>query len=357
MDAFFAAVEQRDNPKLQGKPVVVGGSPDSRGVVATCSYEARKYGVRSAMSCAQAYRLCPHAIFVPTRFSVYKEVSYQIRNLFFEYTDLVEPLSLDEAYLDVTENKIGQDIATEIARELKDRIYKETGLTASAGVASTKFLAKIASDMRKPNGLFVIRPERAQKFIDDLPIGKFHGIGKVTEHKMIALGIKTGADLRLASRDIIIQHFGKAGLFYFDIAHGIDNRPVRNDHIRKSVGTENTFDSDFVDIMDMEEELQEIALQLSERLKRLEIKGRTITLKVRYHDFERCTRSYSLAHFVDDADLLFQIARELLHSTDAPIKPVRLLGIAVSNLNVEESRTYGKQLELDIIPVRTAKTT
>jgi DNA polymerase-4 len=349
MDAFFAAVEQRDNPSLLGKPVIVGGPPDRRGVVATCSYEARKYGVKSAMPCSQAYRLCPSGIFVPPRFDAYKEVGYQIRDIFHKVTDLVEPLSLDEAYLDVTQNKLNEPIATEIAKWIKDRIKNETGLTASAGVASGKFLAKIASDIRKPDGLFVIRPEKAQLFIDRLPIGKFHGIGRVTEQKMLLIGIKTGYDLRNTPIDVVIQHFGKSGLFYYDIANGKDDRPVQPDHIRKSVGAENTFDQDMSLIADMEAELQRIALTVSHRMRRIETKGRTITLKVRYHDFERSTRSYSLNHYVDEPEVLFQIARDLLSATDAPNRSVRLLGISVSNLDLEEILMYGRQLELALI--------
>jgi len=355
MDAFFAAVEQRDNPSLRGVPVIVGGPPDSRGVVATCSYEARKFGVRSAMSCAQAYRLCPSAIFTPPRFDAYKQVAYQIRDIFREVTDLVEPLSLDEAYLDVTENKLGEPIATTLATWIKDRIKAETDLTASAGVAGGKFLAKIASDIKKPDGLFVIRPEKAQLFIDRLPIGKFHGIGRVTEQKMIGVGIKSGYDLRNTPLEVIIQHFGKSGLFYYDIANNRDDRPVQPDHIRKSVGAENTFEQDMMRLGDMETELQRIALMVSDRLRRVETKGRTITLKVRYHDFERSTRSYSLSHHVDEPEVLYQVARDLLPSTDAMVRPVRLLGISVSNLDLEDSLMYGRQLEFDFVEDVTEK--
>jgi len=348
MDAFFAAVEQRDDPSLRGKAVIVGGPPDSRGVVATCSYEARKFGVRSAMPCAQAYRLCPHGIFVPGRFDAYKAVSYQIRDIFHDYTDLVEPLSIDEAYLDVTENKIDEPVATEIARQIRARIKQETDLTASAGVAAGKFLAKIASDMRKPDGLFVIRPEQAQGFIDALPIGRFHGIGRVTEQKMISLGIRTGLDLRNTPVDVIIQHFGRSGIYYHDMAHGKDDRAVQVDHIRKSVGAENTFEQDMTDIGDMEAELHRIAEVVSTRMRRIETRGRTITLKVRYHDFERSTRSYSLNHHVDEPEILYQVARDMLPATDVMNRPVRLLGISVSNLDLEESIQYGRQLELEI---------
>ncbi len=351
MDAFFAAVEQRDNPSLRGLPVIVGGPPDSRGVVATCSYEARKYGVRSAMPCAQAYRLCPSGIFVPPRFEAYKEVAYQIRDIFYEVTDLVEPLSLDEAYLDVTQNKLGEPIATEIAKWIKRRITEKTALTASAGVASGKFLAKIASDIKKPDGLFVIRPEKAQLFIDRLPIGKFHGIGRVTEQKMMGIGIKTGFELRNTPIETVVQHFGKSGLFYYDIANGKDERPVQSDHVRKSVGAENTFEEDMSLISEMEAELQRIANTVSDRMRRIETKGRTITLKVRYHDFERCTRSYSLSHFVDEPEVLYQVARDLLPATDAPHRSVRLLGISVSNLDLEETLMSGRQLELEFLDI------
>ncbi|HLP59299.1 MAG TPA: DNA polymerase IV, partial [Candidatus Deferrimicrobium sp.] len=291
MDAFYASVEQRDKPELKGKPVIVGGAPQSRGVVATCSYEARKFGIHSAMASSIAYRLCPQAIFIRPRFDVYQAVSKQIREIFYRYTDLVEPLSLDEAYLDVTENKKNVPYAADLAREILEQIRVETGLTASAGVSFNKFLAKVASDIHKPNGLTVVTPKTAAKFIDCLPIRKFFGVGKVTEKKMLEMGIKTGADLKKKSREELTRHFGKAGDFYYDIAQGLDDRPVNPHRERKSIGQEQTLSRDIDDRQEMLEILGKLALGIEEYMKQKAVKGRTITLKIKYFDFKSITRS------------------------------------------------------------------
>lgn len=348
MDAFFASVEQRDFPEYRGKPVIVGGDPKSRGVVSTCSYEARKFGVHSAMPTSRAYRLCPHGIFVSPRFEAYKEVSLQIRDIFHRFTDKVEPLSLDEAYLDVTENKLGMATATDIAKEIKRLILEETQLTASAGVANTKFVAKVASGYRKPDGLTVIRPEKAQAFIEALPIGAFYGIGDATEKKMIALGIHNGADLKTWEEADLVKHFGKSGRFYYNISRGIDPREVENDHVRKSVGAENTFAENLIDLDSMRTELLSIAETVSRRLKKIPTSGKTITLKVRYADFEIATRSVSLPTMVNDVETLYNTAIAALPLTEAGVKEVRLLGISVSNLDLarEEKHDQSGQLEL-----------
>ena len=280
MDAFYASIEQRDNPKLKGKPVIVGGAPDKRGVVAACSYEARKFGIHSAMSSSRAHKVCPEAIFIRPRFDVYRAVSAQIREIFLEYTDLVEPLSLDEAFLDVTENKKGMSSATLIAQEIKKKIYGKTNLTASAGVSFNKFLSKVASDIDKPNGLTVITPEEADEFIDKLPIRKFFGIGEVTEKKMLDMGIKTGSDLKKIDKSRLIELFGKVGDHYYDIVHGEDSRPVNPHRIRKSIGKETTLNEDIDNIEQMIEILNQLALEVEELLKKHDIKGKTFTLKV-----------------------------------------------------------------------------
>lgn len=348
MDAFFASVEQRDFPEYRGKPVIVGGDPKSRGVVSTCSYEARKFGVHSAMPTSRAYRLCPHGIFVSPRFEAYKEVSNQIRDIFHRFTDKVEPLSLDEAYLDVTENKLGMETATDIAKEIKRLILEETQLTASAGVADTKFVAKVASGYRKPDGLTVIRPEKAQAFIEALPIGAFYGIGDATEKKMIALGIHNGADLKTWEEVDLVRHFGKSGRFYYNISRGIDPREVENDHVRKSVGAENTFAENLIDLDSMRTELLSIAETVSRRLKKIPTSGKTITLKVRYADFEIATRSVSLQTMVNDVETLYDTAISVLPLTEAGVKEVRLLGISVSNLDLAREEKNDKSGQLDL---------
>jgi DNA polymerase-4 len=346
MDAFYASVEQRDFPEYRNKPVIVGGSPQSRGVVATASYEARKFGVHSAMPTSQAYRLCPDGIFVHPRFEVYKEVSDEIRALFFEYTDLVEPLSLDEAYLDVTQNKFNNPSATNIAKEIQERVFKITGLTCSAGVAENKFLAKVASGYRKPSGITVIHPQKAQEFINSLPIGKFYGVGAATEKKMHELGIFTGEDLSAFKEQDLVNHFGKAGHYYYNIARGIDERVVKPDRVRKSVGAENTYESDLDNIDVMNEKLLDVANTVERRLKRIPTAGRTVSLKVRYDNFEIVTRSITLAHNVCESSELYDIATGLLPLTDAASRKVRLLGISVSNLTI--GQTEPSQLKLDI---------
>ncbi len=331
MDAFFASVEQRDRPELRGKPVVVGGDPHGRGVVSTCSYEARKYGIHSAMASSIAYKLCPHAVFIRPRFDVYKAVSDQIRKIFYEYTDLVEPLSLDEAYLDVTENKKGIPYATDVAREILKRIREETGLTASAGVSFNKFLAKMASDVNKPNGLYVVTPKIAPQFIDRLPIGKFFGVGKVTEKKMHAMGIKTGADLKKIEREELIRRFGKVGNYYYNIAHGKDDRPVNPHQVRKSIGQERTLSIDIDNRQEMLEILKELAAGVESVIKKKNIKGRTITLKVKYYNFKSITRSITVTEPVCEAAVMMKYAAKLLEKTEAGKKKVRLLGISLSN--------------------------
>jgi len=345
MDAFYASVEQRDNPSLRAKAVIVGGAPDSRGVVATASYEARKFGVHSAMPSAQAKRLCPHGIFIKPRFDVYREISHQIREIFFEYTDLVEPLSLDEAYLDVTENHKGNPSATLIAQEIRKRIKEETGLTASAGIAPNKFLAKVASDINKPDGMKVIIPDEAESFIETLPIGKFHGIGKVTERRMQSLGIETGADLKKWSEFDLIEHFGKVGSYYYGIARGIDEREVKAHRIRKSIGAENTFSRDHDDTLWMEKQLDEIAFKVAGRLEKSHTKGRTVTLKVRFANFQRITRSLTLIQSVADTGTIASVAKELLTQTEAGQRKIRLLGITVSNLDLLKN---GQGIQLDL---------
>jgi DNA polymerase IV len=346
MDAFYASVEQRDFPEYRNKPLVVGGSPQGRGVVAAASYEARKFGIRSAMPASRAIKLCPQAVFVKPRFEVYKEVSYQIREIFFDYTDLVEPLSLDEAYLDVTENHKKNPSATLIAREIKRKIKEETELTASAGVAANKFLAKIASDMDKPDGLFVITPDMAQEFIEELKIGDFYGVGKATRQKMESLGIKTGADLKKWEEVDLVKQFGKSGHHYYRIARGIDNRTVNPDRIRKSIGKERTFSEDISDLEWIGEFLDQLSEKISQSMQNLDAAGKTITLKVRYKNFETVTRSITLGHYTNSAEELSSMAKKLLTETEAGIREVRLLGISVSSLNLTEGGTFGEQLEI-----------
>lgn len=347
MDAFFASVEQRDNPALRGKPVIVGGRPGGRGVVSTCSYEARKYGVHSAMPTNEAYRLCPHGIFVKSRFDAYKEASSIVRNIFFEYTDLVEPLSLDEAYLDVTENHKGNPSATLVAEEIRARIFEETKLTASAGVAPNKFLAKVASDFNKPNGITVITPSRVQEFLDELDIKKFFGVGKATQKKMHALGIKTGADLKEWSEIDLVKAFGKSGRWYYKIVRGIDDREVKPHRTRKSYGKERTFSEDVGDLEWVSGFLDELATSISEGMKKIPTAGKTITLKVRYKNFDTITRSHSLAHYTNKAEEISVIAKQLLEQTEVGNREIRLLGISLSNLNLIE-KDYWEQLELRI---------
>lgn len=332
MDAFFASVEQHDNPRLRGKPVVVGGDPKSRAVVAAASYEARKYGIKSAISCAKAYRLCPETIFVKPNFSRYCEVSEQIRSIFESVTSLVEPLSLDEAYLDVTENKLGEPIAQKIALYLKDQIFKVTGLTASAGVASNKFIAKIASDLQKPNGLTVIPPHRVDEFLKTLPVEKMWGVGPVTAKSLHALGLRTAGDIRRISVQIMEKEFGTYGPFLHGLANGIDTRPVETGGEPKSRGTETTFERDVLDTEILFKTIRTQALEVSEILEELQFLARTVTLKIKYSDFKSITRSKTLINPTDNIEYISRTACDLLlQSTEAGNRPIRLIGITVSN--------------------------
>ena len=346
MDAFYASVEQRDFPEYRNKPLIVGGSPQGRGVVAAASYEVRKYGVHSAMPAARAVKLCPHAIFVKPRFEVYKEASEQIREIFFEYTDLVEPLSLDEAYLDVTENHKKVPSATLIAHRIKKHIKVKTELTASAGVSFNKFLAKVASDLDKPDGLSVITPDKAETFLEELPIQKFFGVGKATQQKMDSLGIRTGADLKVWEEVDLVKQFGKSGHHYYRIVRGIDNRRVKPNRTRKSIGKERTFSEDISDLEWIRDFLKELAGKISDSMKKLKASGKTITLKVRYKNFDTVTRSYTLHHYTDEAEELSETAIRLLEETEAGVREVRLLGISVSSLNLRKGGVIGKQLEI-----------
>lgn len=344
MDAFYASIEQRDNPELKGKPIAVG-RPQERGVVAAASYEARKYGVRSAMSSKKAMELCPKLIFVPGRMDVYKSVSAQIHEIFHDYTDVIEPLSIDEAFLDVTENKKDMELAVDIAREIKARIRSELHLIASAGVSYNKFLAKIASDYRKPDGLCTIHPDQALDFIAHLPVESFWGVGKVTAKKMHQLFIHTGKDLRECSLEMLTHYFGKAGRLYYDFARGIDNRPVETLHIRKSVGCEHTLERDITLRSAMIIELYHVATELVERLKRHQFKGNTLTLKIKFNDFSQITRSLSSSETMYTLQSILPKAKKLMSEVDYEHHPVRLIGLSVSNPANERKGTW-RQLEL-----------
>ncbi len=348
MDAFYASVEQRDNPELRGKPVAVGGG-GRRGVVASASYEARKYGVRSAMPGFMAVDKCPIITFVRSRFDVYREVSNQIRDIFLDYTDLVEPLSLDEAYLDVTENKKGIADAFEIAQEIRQRILETTQLTASAGVSFNKFLAKIASDINKPNGIKVIPPEEAMDFIAGLPVRKFHGIGKVTAGKMERQGIYTGADLRQYSKLELTRLFGKAGRHYYRIVRAEDDREVNPSRIRKSIGAERTFGEDLQSIERMKEKLTDIGQRVYNYMKKSDNFGRTITVKIKSADFKIITRSKTFPREIRKEEELRSVVHSLLENSQNQIDKVRLLGVSVSNLE-KEQKEDGIQLEFDFEP-------
>lgn len=335
MDAFFASVEQLDNPELRGKPVAVGGS-GPRSVVAAASYEARKYGVRSAMSSVVAKRLCPDLIFVRHNFSRYTEVSGQIMEIFRGYTDLIEPLSLDEAFLDVTCDKKNIASATLIAKQIRKEIKSVTGLTASAGISVNKFLAKIASDINKPDGMFVIKPDEAEKFIENLPVEKFYGIGKVTSEKMHKLGIHKGSDLKKWDQLALIRNFGKAGVFFYDIVRGIDDRPVEPYQERKSVGTELTYEKDLTTRFEIIAELYKVEMELMERLKHSGAAGRTVTLKIKYSDFRQITRSKTLQHYIRDFDTLHKEVTAIRKSLNLEGTRIRLIGVTVSNLEGDE---------------------
>ena len=348
MDAFYASVEQRDHPELRGKPIAVGHA-EERGVVSAASYEARKYGVRSAMSSLKAKQLCPHIVFVPGRMSVYKEVSAQIHAIFHDYTDLIEPLSLDEAFLDVTHNKKGIALAVDIAKEIKQRIRQELNLVASAGISYNKFLAKVASDYRKPDGLCTIHPDQALEFIATLPIEAFWGVGKVTAQKMHALGIHKGKDLQKCTLEMLTRLFGKAGNIYYDFARGIDLRPVESVRIRKSVGCEHTLEKDITLKSSVIIELYHVATELVERLKRNDFSGNTLTLKIKFYDFKQITRSITQEKELQNIKDILPLAKQLLKEVDYSIRPIRLIGLSVSNPKEEQEEEHGvwKQLELE----------
>ena len=332
MDAFYASVEQRDNPKLKGKPVAVGGSKQ-RGVVAAASYEARAFGVYSAMPSITASKKCPELIFVKPRFEVYKSVSNQIRDVFYDYTDMVEPLSLDEAFLDVTHNKKGIPSATLIAREIKTRIKSCTDLTASAGISINKFLAKIASDLDKPDGLSVIPPQRVVSFMEELKIEKFFGVGKVTAQKMRDLGIRCGKDLKTRTEEDLVRHFGKNGHYFFQIARGVDNREVNPERLRKSISAENTFEIDISDFDAMITELKIIGNKVYGWMEKNQTFGKTFTLKIKFKDFTQITRSKTLPYWIDNLETINGLSEELMSSVYEPGLEVRLLGIGISNLD------------------------
>lgn len=345
MDAFYASVEQMDHPELKGKPLAVGGS-EVRGVVSAASYEARRFGVRSAMSGVQAKRNCPELVFVKPRFDRYKEISNKIRKIFYEYTDLVEPLSLDEAYLDVTQNKKGNPSASLIAQEIRKRIFEEVGLTASAGISVNKFVAKIASDYNKPNGQKTVNPEEVEAFLEQLDIKKFYGIGKVTRERMYHLGIFTGKDLKSKSKEFLEEHFSKSGLHFYNIVRGIHNSAVKPNRIAKSVAAEHTFDENLTSEIFMLERLERIADELEKRLKKYNILGKTVTLKIKYSDFTTQTRSKTLPYFISDKGLLLEAAKELLYQ-ERMKESVRLLGISLNNLNTEIKKTVVVQLKFE----------
>ena len=348
MDAFYASVEQLDNPDLLGKALAVGGS-EKRGVVAAASYEARKFGVRSAMSGMAAKRNCPHLIFVPPRFDRYREISKQIREIFFEYTDLVEPLSLDEAYLDVTENKKGNPSATMIAEEIRKKIKEKTGLNASAGISINKFVAKIASDINKPNGQKTIVPEEVETFLETLDVKKFFGVGKVTKEKMYRFGIYTGKDLKEQSLVFLNENFGKSGNHYYNVVRGIHNSKVKPLRKQKSLASEHTFTENISSEIFMMERLVDIAIEVEQRLLNRKLAGKTITLKIRYSDFTIQTRSKTVPQFLSSKELILDVVKELLYQEKMK-DSVRLLGISISNLNNESPKQ--KEVSKEVIDVQ-----
>lgn len=346
MDAFFASVEQRDEPSYRGKPLVVGGSPDKRGAVAAASYEAREFGIHSAMSSRVACLKCKDLIVVPPRFEVYREVSQQIRDTFSRYTDLIEPLALDEAYLDVTQNKQAIPSATWVAQEIKQSIFAATGLTASAGVSYNKFLAKVASGKNKPDGLCLIPPHEAEAFVEQLPIDKFYGIGKVTPLKMHKLGVKVGADLKKLSLAQLTQQFGKHGYIYYQMARAQDQRQVEPYRVRKSIGAETTFEQDLANPELVIQELEKIAVVVNQRLDQNQSYGRTLTLKIKYADYQQITRSITVPQQIQSVAQMIRLAKELVATTEVDHKKVRLLGIAISNL-ASEPEIANTQLALN----------
>jgi len=345
MDAFYASVEQRDNPKLRGKPIAVGGTPEKRGAVAAASYEARKYGVHSALPSRTAAQRCPHLIFIKPRFDAYRAASLQIREIFFDYTDLVEPLSLDEAYLDVTQDKRGIGSATLIAKEIKQRIKDNVGLTASAGISINKFLAKIASDLDKPDGLSLIAPDQAVAFLEKLPIEEFYGVGPATATKMKALGIETGADLKRWEKEKLVAAFGKVGSYYYQVVRSQDNRPVNPNRIRKSIGAEKSFFEDLRTLEEMSAALVNIAEDVHQRLVKNKRSGYTLTLKIKYNNYDTITRSRTLESPIQAVSDILPLAQTLLKTHLTPNRPVRLLGITLSNLSDADSH---KQLSLGL---------
>ncbi len=345
MDAFFASVEQMDNPKFAGRPLIVGGNPEGRGVVAACSYEARKFGIHSAMSAANAIKSCPHALFVRPRKDRYKEISIQIMDIFRSCSPVIEPLSLDEAFLDISEDHDTIQDAANTAEHIRSRVFHEVGLTCSAGVSYNKFLAKVASDINKPDGLTIIKIEQAKDFLASLAIGKFYGVGKVTEKKMHTLGVRIGHDLLRFEKTELIRFFGKAGAFFYDIVRGIDNRPVKPGKGRKSVGTETTFHTDIIDLEEIQEVIQNLACKVACSLQKKESCGSTITLKVRYHDFSTVTRSLTLTAPICSSEEIMQHIPQLLGATEAGKTKIRLLGVTVSNLS-KQSRKIPVQMAL-----------
>ena len=347
MDQFFAAVEQRDNPELKGKPIAVGHDVE-RGVVSTASYEARRFGVHSAQSIQVAKRLCPQLIIVEPHFQRYKEVSAQLHEIFHDYTDLIEPISLDEAFLDVTNNKKGIELGVDIAKEIKQRIFETTGLTASAGVSYCKFLAKIASDWRKPDGLTVIHPDRALDFISQLKVEKIWGVGQKTAEKMHFMGIFTGVDLRNQSQQRLTEVFGKMGQVFYNFARGIDNRPVISEWERKSVSCEQTFEKDISDQSAAIIELYHTVLELERRIAKNEFEGRTLTLKIKFQDFQQITRSITVEHILRTKDDILPLAKQLLRQVEFHSHPIRLLGLGVSNQRGETEDEKPRWIELEL---------
>ena len=345
MDAFYASVAELDNPELRGKAIAVGGE-GRRGVISAASYEARKFGVKSAMSGALAKQKCPHLIFVKTDFKRYKEISLKVRNIFYEYTDLVEPLSLDEAYLDVTENKKGNPSANTIAREIRQRIFNETGLIASAGISINKFIAKVASDINKPNGQKTVHPDEVLQFLEELPVNKFYGVGKVTASKMYNLGVFVGSDLKKKTREELVKLFGKSGDHYYNIVRGIHKSPVKPNRVRKSVAAERTFLENISSEIFMIEELEKIAEELEKRMIKLDTKGKTITLKIKYSDFTQHTRSKTKKYFMQNLKEFFPLVKELLFQ-EKLLNSVRLLGLSFSNLNTVKKEPFWVQLKID----------
>lgn len=343
MDAFYASVEQLDNPELKGKAIAVGGG--HRGVVSAASYEARKYGVRSAMPSKTAKEKCPHLIFVPHRFQRYKEISRKIRSIFYDYTDLVEPLSLDEAYLDVTENKKGIKSANQIAKEIRQRIFDETGLTASAGISVNKFLAKVASDINKPNGQKTIHPQHIEKFLEELPIEKFYGVGKVTANKMFSLSIYKGLDLKKKTIEELTRFFGKSGQYYYNVVRGIHNSEVKPNRIQKSVAVERTFFDDLLDEQQIDEKLKYLSQELETRLSKHQILGKSLTLKIKYKDFSLFTRSFTKTDYFQSQDDYYKTAKNLWQQKPFD-RAVRLLGLSLSNLNTDEKKQVSIQLKI-----------